>query len=148
MNREPSTSQAAIFLVLLLALVSGASGVSPLAPCQGPHEVAHVEGWTTAVSCGSVGEGEWGSGILALHGPAELLFGRPMDLNEVEARALEVLPGIGPARARAIVAARSEGRFESLRELESIPGIGPVTVSRLEGWVQVARHSSQLSNEE
>ena len=39
-------------------------------------------------------------------GAARLLWGMPLDLNVEDERAIEALPGIGPGRARAIVAKR------------------------------------------
>ena len=43
-------------------------------------------------------------------------------------RELEALPGIGPARARAILQARARRPFERVSELERAHGIGPATV--------------------
>jgi competence protein ComEA len=67
-------------------------------------------------------------------GAARLLWGLPLDLNREDVRTLEVLPGIGPTRARAIAAARP---FCHPSELRRIPGIGPVTLQRLAGRVAV-----------
>ncbi len=145
MNQGASPSQAAVVLVLLLAWVVGASGRGRAEPCRNPGEVAAEAGWTTEVRCELNGPG---SALSGLRGPVLLLFGQPLDLNEADAQALEVLPGIGPSRARAIVAARSEGPFGSLAELESIPGIGPVTVARLAGWAQVVPSFDRFPEEE
>ena len=60
-------------------------------------------------------------------GAAGLLCGRLLDLNAASPEALEALPGVGPARARALVEARP---FASLAEVERVPGIGPVTSVR------------------
>jgi Helix-hairpin-helix motif len=67
-------------------------------------------------------------------GAARLLWGLPLDLNREDERTLEVLPGIGPTRARAIRAARP---FCRVSELRRVGGIGPVTLSRLAGQVSV-----------
>jgi predicted DNA-binding helix-hairpin-helix protein len=67
-------------------------------------------------------------------GAARLLWGLPLDLNREEARELEALPGIGPGRARAIVARRPHC---ALADLDRVPGIGPVTLRRLAGKVRV-----------
>lgn len=64
-------------------------------------------------------------------GPARLLFGAALDPNRADATTLEVLPGIGPARAAAIVAARCERTFASVSELRRVPGIGPRTLERI-----------------
>jgi comEA protein len=55
-----------------------------------------------------------------------------VDLNEADAEALDSLPGIGPARARAILDLRAErGRFASVDDLLDVPGIGPAIVEDL-----------------
>lgn len=55
-----------------------------------------------------------------------------VDLNRASAAELESLPGIGPARARAIVRWReAQGRFWNFDDLLAVPGIGPATVDRL-----------------
>ena len=69
---------------------------------------------------------------------AALLFGQPLDLNRASAESLEVLPGIGPARARAIVEEREGRAFRRVEDLAAVHGIGPRTIEGLEGWVSVA----------
>jgi competence protein ComEA len=67
--------------------------------------------------------------------PAELrdLRGLPLPLNGATPADLEILPGIGPQRARAIVADRdARGAFARVADLERVVGIGSVTVARLE----------------
>jgi hypothetical protein len=68
-------------------------------------------------------------------GAARLLWGLPLDLNREDERTLEVLPGIGPTRARAIRAARPFCRVSDLRRVR---GIGPVTLSRLAARLSVS----------
>jgi competence protein ComEA len=96
--------------------------------CGEPAELAASDGHSTQAGC---------AGGAPLRGPARLLFGLALDPNRADAASLEVLPGIGPARAAAIVAARCERRFASPRELERVPGIGPRTRERLEPWLAV-----------
>jgi comEA protein len=56
----------------------------------------------------------------------------PIDLNRATAEELESLPGLGAAKAAAIVAARdAQGGFTSLDELESVRGIGPALMAKL-----------------
>lgn len=57
--------------------------------------------------------------------------GERLDPNLAPAVELERLPGIGAARARAIVEAREEEPFRSLDDLARVPGIGPATLRRL-----------------
>ena len=57
----------------------------------------------------------------------------PIDVDVATVVALESLPGIGPALARRIVAARdSSGQFGSLDELQArVRGVGPVLARRI-----------------
>jgi hypothetical protein len=100
--------------------------------CLQPREIASADGWTTEVSClpGA-------NPTRALRGPARLLFGLTLDLNRADAKALEVLPRIGPRRAAAIVRAREQAEFASVEELVRVRGIGPKTLEGLAGWVGV-----------
>jgi competence protein ComEA len=62
-----------------------------------------------------------------------------VNVNTATAEELEMLPGIGPSKARAILAARQEkGRFESLDELEGVKGIGLSTVEQLRPYATVS----------
>jgi hypothetical protein len=66
-----------------------------------------------------------------LAGPARRLFGLPIDPNRADSATLETLPGIGPARARAIVAERARRPFASPRDLRRVHGLGPVRIAAL-----------------
>ncbi|MEY4513655.1 MAG: hypothetical protein RLZZ450_5777 [Pseudomonadota bacterium] len=58
--------------------------------------------------------------------------GKAVDLNTADESALLDLPGIGPARARAILAYRSaHGRFRSISQLLQIRGIGRALLKQL-----------------
>ena len=57
---------------------------------------------------------------------------RRVDLNRADASELEVLPGVGPALARRILAERTRrGRFRTVDDLAEVRGIGSATVERL-----------------
>jgi len=108
---------------LALAIAAAPQQAPPAASaCREPAVVA-ARGALEAVSCARSGA--------PLEGAARLAFGLPLDVNRADARALEVLPGIGAGRAAAIVAARSDAPFCSVRELERVPGLGPTTIARL-----------------
>lgn len=51
-----------------------------------------------------------------------------VDLARAPIARLELLPGIGPRRAAAIVAARATGRIERAADLIRVHGIGPDTL--------------------
>jgi competence protein ComEA len=76
-------------------------------------------------------------------GAARLLWGLPLDLNGEDVRTLEVLPGIGPTRARAIVAARP---FCKVDEVLRVPGIGPATLQRLLGRIAASAPSTECGD--
>lgn len=54
-----------------------------------------------------------------------------VDLNSADAKTLEGLNGVGPAKAAAIVEFRAKnGPFKSVEDLEKVPGIGEATVKK------------------
>jgi len=71
-------------------------------------------------------------------GPARLLFGAALDPNRADPATLEVLPGIGPARAAAIVTTRCERAFASVSDLRRVPGVGPHTIERIASALAVS----------
>jgi comEA protein len=63
----------------------------------------------------------------------------PLNLNTATAEQLELLPGIGPAMAAKIIAARKEkGGFKSIEELDEIPGIGEKKMEKLRPLVTIS----------
>lgn len=62
----------------------------------------------------------------------------PVDLNHATVSDLDVLPGVGPATAAAIVTWREEnGGFRRVDDLLEVPGIGPARLERLRPHVRV-----------
>jgi competence protein ComEA len=63
----------------------------------------------------------------------------PVDLNRATVEELESLPGIGPARAQAIVEHRdAHGPFAEPGDLRAVPGIGEATFQRLADLVSAS----------
>lgn len=55
----------------------------------------------------------------------------PININTADEQMLITLSGVGPAKAKAIVAYRDEyGAFKSVEELANVKGIGEKTVER------------------
>lgn len=85
-------------------------------------------------------QGRVGPPITAIQpgGPALSPPATVLDLNTADAAALDALPGVGPARARAIVGYRQvNGPFHALQDLARVPGIGPAALAKLQGLVRV-----------
>jgi competence protein ComEA len=126
-------------LLVLVALGAAALALAPrerapasVAGCRWPREARAEAGFTRVVTC----DARPGGGG-APRGPARWLFGGRVALAEADARLLEALPGIGPARARAILEARARRPFERVSELERVHGIGPATVRGLAPFLRV-----------
>ncbi len=73
-----------------------------------------------------------------LVGTQALWAGTPLDLNQVDAEALMVVPGVGPALAQRIVADRAQnGPFGCVEAVERVKGVGPKLRRKLEPFVTV-----------
>jgi competence ComEA-like helix-hairpin-helix protein len=60
----------------------------------------------------------------------------PLNLNTASLTELDALPGVGPARAAAILQYRERhGRFASIDDLARVPGLGPPAVARLRAYL-------------
>jgi competence protein ComEA len=60
----------------------------------------------------------------------------PLNLNTATITELDALPGVGPARAAAILRYREErGPFTAVEQLAEVPGFGPAALSRLREWL-------------
>jgi competence protein ComEA len=60
-----------------------------------------------------------------------------ININEADTDALVSLPGIGPARAEAIVAEREKRPFRRVEDIMRVPGIGRKTYLRIRASIRV-----------
>src|SRR5437870_4611812 len=138
-------------VLLLVQAARSASGPPPLgppgprAPCPVPVERAG-EGVRCLDEEEAKREGVAAGDRLASDGtrarmaPSRLaLFAVPVDVNTASPAELESLPGIGPALAARIVAARP---FASLDDLRGVPGIGARRLAAIRPRLELAPPSS------
>jgi competence protein ComEA len=63
-----------------------------------------------------------------------------VNINTATVGELEALPGIGPAKAEAIVKYReTNGKFKSAEELKNVQGIGDKVFAQISGEVEVSK---------
>lgn len=63
-----------------------------------------------------------------------------VDINSADAAALEQVKGLGPAKAKAIVAYRqAHGPFANVDDLTKVPGIGEKSLARLRSQLTAGR---------
>jgi competence protein ComEA len=63
-----------------------------------------------------------------------------VNINTASVAELEALPGIGPAKAEAIVKYREEkGNFKSAEDLKNVQGIGDKLFEKISGEVEVSK---------
>ena len=62
-----------------------------------------------------------------------------VNINTASSAELEALPGIGPAKAKAIVEYRQKnGAFKSVEELKNVKGIGDAVLNKLKAEATVS----------
>ena len=77
---------------------------------------------------------------IEIHVPrtGELSQPQKIDLNRAETWLLEMLPGIGPGRAQAIVDYRNQnGPFRTVEDLLNVKGIGETTLDKMRDFITV-----------
>ena len=122
---ERRVARAALLVAGLLYVVALPTPTPSLRPCPWPYEIAALDAHSVEVGCAAATTGP------RVRGPARRLFDLPIDPNRADRTTLETLPGIGPARADAILRERAKESFASVGAMRRVPGIGPVTLRRI-----------------
>jgi comEA protein len=87
---------------------------------------------TTTHSSGSTTPSPTGSSS------GKLAPGQTVNINTASAEELDVLPGIGPTKAQAIIDFRNEhGRFSSIEDIQNVKGIKGGEFSKIKDYIRV-----------
>jgi competence ComEA-like helix-hairpin-helix protein len=127
--RVPDPARARVLIQAAIAV-----GLLGLAVGPGPAPALEV---TRAGTVCALGEArERACACASWSGALRLLAGLRVPLDRASAADLEAVPGLGPARARAIVADRERhGPLPSVDALVRVAGIGPATMARVRPWL-------------
>jgi comEA protein len=71
------------------------------------------------------------SGVSVAGGRARAPLTGVVNINTASSEELQLLPGIGPAKARLVIEYRTAHAFRTIEELARVKGIGPKTVRKL-----------------
>jgi competence protein ComEA len=81
--------------------------------------------------------GAEGGAVSPEQGPPSVEQDTRININVAGPDVLVRLPGIGPSRAQAIIAAREKRRFRRVEDIIRVPGIGRKTFGRIRDSIRV-----------
>jgi competence protein ComEA len=103
-----------------------------------PEDLARQVEKSSRLSLQPTGEGKEKVVVEPLSPPKLKVLSVPIPLNTATAEELDILPGIGPKTAQAIVEFREKnGNFTSPDDLLQVPGIGPKKLAALKPHITV-----------
>jgi competence protein ComEA len=86
------------------------------------------------------------SGLLAGAAAAKASASGVVNVNTASAEELQLLPGVGAARAEAIIAVRqARGGFKAVDELTDVKGIGPAMLEKMRPHVTLSGRTTARS---
>lgn len=87
-----------------------------------------------------------GAVISAMDPKTSFILGLPLDLNQADADALSLAPGISDRLANRIVSYRNtHGPFETWQDLDQVKGLGMVKIARLKDELRIGSPPPDLS---
>lgn len=81
--------------------------------------------------------------VVCLLAPLAVQAAPTLDINSASVSELTELPGIGPAKAAAIVEERSVAPFKSIEDLTRVRGIGDSTIAELREQIRVSKRKAE-----
>ena len=115
----------------------GVEGVEEVQGVRGSEGAGSAYGAESAEGLDVAGDA--GGGIEAGSADKEEMSGK-LDLNAADAEELDALPGIGPAKAQAIIEDRNaNGPYETVEQLTRVKGIGEKLLDKLKPHVRAGR---------
>ncbi len=123
----------------LYELVAGSRVADAIELAGGPRRSADIDALNLAevlIDGIKIDVPRRGGSVAATSSPEAATGSALVSLNSSDAATLEVVPGIGPVKAAAIIEYRTQiGGFDSIEQLLEVDGIGPATLEALRAHV-------------
>ena len=85
------------------------------------------------------GENKGGATFHPLDPPKMKVLSIPININTAKVEELDILPGVGPKMAQAIIAFReAHGKFSALEDLQKVKGFGPKKFAAIRPHITLA----------